>query len=87
MLKRGSRIDAVFSDIVMPGGMNGFQLAYTLRKEFPDVPVLLTTGFSAAADVAQIRGIEIIAKPYDPDKVTSQLAKLIADSRRRVAAH
>jgi PAS domain S-box-containing protein len=87
MLKRGSRIDAVFSDIVMPGGMNGFQLARTLRKEFPEVPVLLTTGFSGAADVAQIRGIEIIAKPYDPDKVTSQLAKLIADSRRRAAAH
>jgi len=85
MLKRGSRIDAVFSDIVMPGGMNGFQLARTLRKEFPDVPVLLTTGFSGAADVAQIRGIEIIAKPYDPDRVTSQLAKLIAESRRRTA--
>jgi len=85
MLKRGSRIDAVFSDIVMPGGMNGFQLARTLRKEFPDVPVLLTTGFSGAADVAQIRGIEIIAKPYDPDRVTSQLAKLIAESRRRGA--
>ncbi len=83
MLKRGSRIDAVFSDIVMPGGMNGFQLARTLRKEFPDVPVLLTTGFSGAADVAQIRGIEIIPKPYDPDKVTSQLAKLIAESKRR----
>jgi PAS domain S-box-containing protein len=85
MLKRGSHIDAVFSDIVMPGGMNGFQLARTLRKEFPDVPVLLTTGFSGAADVAQIRGIEIIAKPYDPDKVTSQLAKLIAESKRRPA--
>jgi PAS domain S-box-containing protein len=85
MLKRGSHIDAVFSDIVMSGGMNGFQLARTLRKEFPDVPVLLTTGFSGAADVAQVRGIEIIPKPYDPDKVTSQLAKLIADSRRRTA--
>ena len=85
MLKRGSHIDAVFSDIVMPGGMNGFQLARTLRKEFPDVPVLLTTGFSGAADVAQIRGIEIIPKPYDPDKVTSQLAKLIAESKRRPA--
>jgi PAS domain S-box-containing protein len=85
MLKRGSRIDAVFSDIVMPGGMNGFQLARTLRKEFPEVPVLLTTGFSGAADVAQIRGIEIIPKPYDPDRVTSQLAKLIAESRRRPA--
>ena len=85
MLKRGSRIDVVFSDIVMPGGMNGFQLARTLRKEFPDVPVLLTTGFSGAADVAQIRGIEIIPKPYDPDRVTSQLAKLIAESKRRPA--
>jgi DNA-binding NtrC family response regulator len=69
----------------MPGGMNGFQLARAVQSEYPGVPVLLTTGFSGAAEVAQIRGIRIIPKPYDPEEVTSSLAKLIAEARRNAS--
>jgi PAS domain S-box-containing protein len=85
VLKRGNQVDALFSDVVMPGGMNGFQLARTVQSEYPGVPVLLTTGFSGAAEVAQIRGIRIIPKPYDPEEVTSSLAKLIAEARRNAS--
>jgi CheY-like chemotaxis protein len=85
VLKRGNQVDALFSDVVMPGGMNGFQLARAVQSEYPGVPVLLTTGFSGAAEVAQIRGIRIISKPYDPEEVTSSLAKLIAEARRNAS--
>lgn len=41
-----SRFDAVLSDIVMPGGMDGVSLARTLRERFPRLPVVLITGYS-----------------------------------------
>jgi len=59
------RIDLVFSDILMPGGMNGLQLAEAVRRRFPDVTVLLTTGYSSSAQDAVRRGFEVLQKPYD----------------------
>ena len=58
-------IDLVFSDILMPGGMNGLQLAEALRRRFPDIAVLLTTGYSSSAQDAVRRGFEVLQKPYD----------------------
>jgi two-component system NtrC family sensor kinase len=59
------RIDLVFSDILMPGGMNGLQLAEAVRRRFPEVVVLLTTGYSSSARDAVRRGFEVLQKPYD----------------------
>jgi hypothetical protein len=56
-----------------------------VQAEYPGIPVLLTTGFSGAAEVAQVRGIRVIAKPYDPEEVTASLAKLIAEARRNAS--
>ena len=42
----------MFSDILMPGGMNGLELARAIRDRFPGIPVLLTTGYSASAQDA-----------------------------------
>ncbi len=50
-LRPGRDIDLVFSDVVMPGGMSGFDLARWVREHAPTVPVLLTSGF--AEDVAR----------------------------------
>ena len=47
----GANIDLVFSDVVMPGGMSGFDLAHWMQENAPAVPVLLTSGF--AEDVAR----------------------------------
>ncbi|WP_374672865.1 ATP-binding protein [Ideonella sp.] len=46
LMDGGSRFDAVLSDIVMPGGMDGVALARTLRERFPRLPVVLITGYS-----------------------------------------
>lgn len=83
VLRGGQAIDAVFSDVVLPGEMSGLQLARAVAAEFPAVAVLLTSGFSAAFDVAQVRGLETIAKPYDYAEVADRLARLI--DRRRSA--
>jgi two-component system, NtrC family, sensor kinase len=64
-LEREADVDLVFSDILMPGGMNGLELAEAVRLRYPDLPVLLTTGYSSSAQDALRRGFEVLPKPYN----------------------
>jgi len=59
------RVDLVFSDILMPGGMNGLDFADAVRKRCPGIAVLLTTGYSSSVQDARGRGFEVLQKPYD----------------------
>ena len=63
--QREDNIDVVFSDILMPGGMNGLDMAHIVRRKFPDIAVLLTTGYSSSAQDAVRQGFEVLQKPYD----------------------
>ncbi len=63
-LQQGIHFDLVFSDIVMPGPMNGLALAETCRDNFPDIAVLLTSGYSDAAQLADGR-FDILRKPFE----------------------
>ena len=64
-IEREGGVDLVFSDILMPGGMNGLQLADAIRRHYPDIAVLLTTGYSSSAQDAVRRGFAVLQKPYD----------------------
>jgi CheY-like chemotaxis protein len=64
-IEREDKVDLVFSDILMPGGMNGLELADTMRRHFPGIAVLLTTGYSSNAQDAARRGYKVLPKPYD----------------------
>ena len=77
-LANGRPIDIVFSDIMMPGGMNGVDLAREIRKRHSHLPVVLTTGYQNAAAGAQADGISVLLKPYDID----DLARLLSESLR-----
>ncbi len=66
LLERGPGFDLLFSDVVMPGGMSGLQLAERARKAWPGMRLLLTSGF-AAEDVDALGtapGIELLGKPF-----------------------
>ena len=65
LIEHEGDIDLVFSDILMPGGMNGLELADAIRCRFPSIAVLLTTGYSSSAQDAVRRGFEVLQKPYD----------------------
>ncbi|TPQ39706.1 hybrid sensor histidine kinase/response regulator [Bradyrhizobium guangdongense] len=68
-------VDLVFSDIVMPGKMDGLSLALRLREIRPDLPILLATGYSDAA--ADVRGdFPILRKPYEIHELSEAIAKL-----------
>jgi PAS domain S-box-containing protein len=68
-------VDLVFSDIVMPGKMDGLALAHRLRQIRPDLPILLATGYSDAA--VNVRGdFPILRKPYEIHQLSQAIAKL-----------
>jgi CheY-like chemotaxis protein len=68
-------VDFVFSDIVMPGKMDGLGLAHLLRQTHPDLPILLATGYSEVA--AGVRGdFPILRKPYEIHELSEAISKL-----------
>jgi CheY-like chemotaxis protein len=76
---RKAVIDFVFSDISMPGAMDGFALAKWVRANRPEIPILLTSGDSKKANAAQILCEEepFLAKPYDLQLVVAHIRTLI----------
>jgi len=70
-------IDLVFSDIVMPGGMDGLALAQKIRQVRPELPVVLTTGYSENARM-QRSEFPILQKPYQ----LQDLSRILADALR-----
>jgi signal transduction histidine kinase/ActR/RegA family two-component response regulator len=74
-LADGRSVDLIFSDIMMPGGMTGVELAREVKRRRSDIPVLLTSGYSeAAARDAEVMGIEILPKPYHIDELATALS-------------
>jgi signal transduction histidine kinase len=82
LLIAGEPVDLVFSDILMPGGMNGVQLAEEVRRRFPKVPVLLATGYSEVMSEATAKGLPVITKPYDSDDLCERVSQLMGAGRR-----
>jgi CheY-like chemotaxis protein len=64
LLAKPNAIDVVFTDIVMPGDMDGLGLAREIQAQHPKLPVLLATGYSSAAERAGGE-FPILRKPYD----------------------
>lgn len=80
ILGAGATFDLVFSDVVMAGGMSGFELAQWLRDKKPTVRILLTSGF--AEDVARAgeppaSDLEILRKPYSGAELARALRRAI----------
>ncbi|KQT21282.1 MULTISPECIES: ATP-binding protein [unclassified Bradyrhizobium] len=82
-LADGRRIDLIFSDIMMPGGMNGVELAREIKNRRSDIPILLTSGYAeASVSDAESAGIEILPKPYHIDELAAALAAAKSNLRR-----
>jgi PAS domain S-box-containing protein len=68
-------IDIVFSDVVMPGKMDGIGLAKIIREKNPKIPILLVTGYSASTQEAGSQ-FPILRKPYQLHELSRELQKL-----------
>jgi PAS domain S-box-containing protein len=84
-LQQGIQFDLMFSDIVMPGPMNGLALAQTCRDNFSDMPVLLTSGYSDAAQLAEGR-FDILRKPFELSALEHAIDQAIGQVRGKARA-
>jgi len=86
-LQRGPTVDILFTDINLPGGMDGTALARRARELRPDLPVIYTSGSGAATDLPhRVEGAMFVSKPYDLFNLGRLVRHLVAASRMRVGA-
>lgn len=77
-LSRWPSIGLVVTDVRMPGSIDGIGLARWMREHRPDVPIVITSGFSTPPDIGAINPAicRIVAKPYQPRDAASWLAAI-----------
>jgi CheY-like chemotaxis protein len=75
LLQSGEAVDLVFSDIIMPGELDGMALARRVKEEYPDIAVLLTSGYAKAVNTLGAN-FPILRKPYQ----LATLARAIRDA-------
>lgn len=85
LLKTDAEVDVVFSDVNLPGGINGFALAQWIRRERPGLRTILTSGIVRAAREAHDLCEEgpLVEKPYDHREVERRIRSLLASRARR----
>lgn len=81
-LRGDHAVDIVLSDILMPGGMSGVDLAHELRRVAPSLPIVLMTGFSDRAGEIANGGFPVLRKPFDIDALQRELSAAL--SRREL---
>ena len=72
-------IDLVFTDVVMPGGMTGFDLVRRIEAEWPDLPVIFTSGYTAQGAAGAVDGSHtLLSKPYRKRELAQALRAELA---------
>ena len=82
MLLEGAEVDLVFSDLVMPGTLNGYGLAAKVSAEFPRLKVLLTSGYASdlvTAGLALGAKYDVLHKPYRQSELAQRLEELFTE--------
>jgi CheY-like chemotaxis protein len=81
LLDSMEKIDLLFTDIIMPGGLNGKELAIKARSKRSDLKVLFTSGFpgtSAAEGLSLEEGDLLLSKPYRKQELAKAIHQILA---------
>ena len=79
--------DLLFSDVVMPGGVNGIELARRARDLRPNLKVLLTSGYIGENSLGERHDFEVIDKPYQRGELAERLRAAFKSSRPPTRSH
>jgi PAS domain S-box-containing protein len=76
LLEGGVAVDLVLSDVLMPDGMSGFQLAREIRRRLPHMAIVLTSGMTGISDAAEgaVQDLPILRKPYRCEDLSRAIA-------------
>ncbi len=86
LLEGDSKFDLLFTDVVMPGGMNGRKLAERARELRPGLPVLYASGYTQNAIVHQGRldpGVHLLQKPFRLEEMAAQVRKVLNEGKKK----
>jgi CheY-like chemotaxis protein len=81
--READRLDVVFADLVMPGEQDGLDLAHAIRRQWPQLPVILATGFNEAAARATESEFPLLAKPFEAQAIHRAVREALLASRSR----
>ncbi len=77
LLEIHPEIQALFTDIDMPGSMNGLKLATAVRDRWPPIQILITSGHRFICDVDLPVEGHFFSKPYDPSQVVRTVRNMV----------
>jgi CheY-like chemotaxis protein len=80
ILQNGAQVDLLITDVGLPRGMNGRQVAEAVRERSPGMPILFITGYATTKLPA---GAAVISKPFEFDDLAKRAQTLIAAERKR----
>jgi CheY-like chemotaxis protein len=80
LAKASPPFDVLLSDIAMPGSISGIELARWVRDNYPHLPVVLMTGYTAELARAQELSYTVLQKPVSPQALGAALAKSLRRS-------
>ena len=78
LLVADPQIRAMFTDIDMPGGMNGLKLAAAVRDRWPPIKIIVTSGHHVPSLDQLPAEVRFIPKPYNPDRIVSTFQQMSA---------
>lgn len=88
LLERYGDVDLLFTDIIMPGGMNGLQLVERVRERQPDLPVLLATGYMEDLPGHSLNGpMTILSKPFQLAELRERVGTALSSKGQRSEDH
>jgi CheY-like chemotaxis protein len=79
ILRGAARLDLLVTDVGLPNGMNGWQVAEAVRQQQPSLPVLFITGYSGTVLPP---GVAVIRKPFDFDTLARRIQSTLATVRQ-----
>jgi PAS domain S-box-containing protein len=85
-LREQAPFDLLFTDVIMPGGLSGQELAARARAVHPDLPVLFTSGYTENTIVHHgrlDRGVHLLRKPYRRDEMATKVRMVLDEGRRK----
>jgi two-component system, cell cycle sensor histidine kinase and response regulator CckA len=74
------RVDLLFTDIVMPGGLDGLELAHLAHERWPTLKIVLTSGFpQARVDAGELGNLRLLSKPYHREELAAALREALGE--------